>query len=261
MSTADTTPEGEKSAVPAAGPPPVQPEAKDAAGDASGAKNGRILIVDDNQAIHTDFRKILCADHGSELKDMEATLFGQSAANRRPGYEIDSAFQGQEGVALMEKARAEGRPYAMAFVDVRMPPGWDGVETTSRIWKICPDTQVVLCTAYSDYSWDEMMAKLDYSDRLVILKKPFDAVEVLQLASAMTEKCRLSLEARDKMAQLESKVEQRTQLLRQTYENLQTEIRERQKAADALRESEERYQLLFLENPLPLYVFDVETLA
>ena len=261
MSTADLTPEGQESAAPSVGPSPVQPEAKDAAAEPTVARNRRILIIDDNQAIHTDFRKILCADHGSELKDMEATLFGQSVTNRRPQYEIDSAYQGQEGVAKVDQARAEGRPYARAFVDERMPPGWDGVETTSRIWKICPDTQIVLCTAYADYSWDEMMAKLNYSDRLVILKKPFDAVEVLQLASAMTEKYRLSLEARDKMAQLESKVEQRTQMLQQTNENLQTEIRERQKAADALRESEDRYQLLFRENPLPLYVFDVKTLA
>jgi len=224
-------------------------------------RNGRILIVDDNPAIHTDFRKILCADRRSELNDMESALFGPLAANRRPAYAIDSCCQGQEGVALVEKARDEGRPYALAFVDVRMPPGWDGVETTSRIWKVCPDTQIVLCTAYSDYSWDEMISKLSYSDRLLILKKPFDTAEVLQLASALTEKYRLALEARSRMNRLETKVKERTKVLQKTNEHLQTQIEERQRAAEALRESEERYQLLFRENPLPMWVFDLKTLA
>jgi PAS domain S-box-containing protein len=162
---------------------------------------------------------------------------------------------------MVEKAREEGRPYALAFVDVRMPPGWDGVETTSRIWKACPDTQIILCTAYSDYSWDEMISKLGHSDRLVILKKPFDAVEVLQLASALTEKYQLALEARSKMSQLEAKVRQRTKVLQETNVNLQTEMWERQRATQALRENEERYQLLFRENPMPMYVFDLKTLA
>ena len=84
----------------------------------------------------------------------------------------------------------------MAFVDVRMPPGWDGVETTAKIWQKYPDLQVVICTAYSDYSWEEMLKKLGYSDRLVILKKPFDNIEVLQLAISMTEKWRLYQQAK-----------------------------------------------------------------
>jgi PAS domain S-box-containing protein len=224
-------------------------------------KNNRILIIDDNQAIHTDFRKILCADTGSELEGMEAVLFGSPAPRRRLSYEIDSGFQGQEGLALVEKAKGEGRPYALAFVDVRMPPGWDGVETTSRIWKVCPDTQIVLCTAYSDYSWDEVIAKLSYPDRLVILKKPFDAVEVLQLAAALTEKFRLAMESRGRLTHLESKVEQRTQVLQKTNESLQTQIWERQRATEALRESEERYQLLFRENPMPMWVVDLNTMS
>src|SRR5580700_3668466 len=107
-----------------------------------------------------------------------------------------------------------------------MPPGWDGVETTSRIWRVSPDTQIVLCTAYSDYSWDEVLSKLSRSDRLVILKKPFDAVEVQQLATTMTEQYRVAQEVRAKMGQLESKVEQRTTALQKTHE--------------ALRESEAR---------------------
>jgi CheY-like chemotaxis protein len=218
MSTANLTSKGDGAATGVPEPPLVQDGANDPAGDLLVRKNMRILIVDDNQAIHTDFRKILCAQSGAELEGMESALGGATAARPRLSYEIDSGYQGQEGVALVEKAQEEGCPYALAFVDVRMPPGWDGVETTSRIWKVCPDTQIVLCTAYSDYSWDEVISKLNYPDRLVILKKPFDAVEVLQLAAALTEKYRLALEARGRMNLLEAKVEQRTQVLQKTNE-------------------------------------------
>ena len=51
----------------------------------------------------------------------------------------------------------------MAFVDVRMPPGWDGVETITRIWEVDPDLQIVVCTAYADYSWEELRSKVDAS--------------------------------------------------------------------------------------------------
>jgi len=223
-------------------------------------KNNRILIVDDNRAIHSDFRKILCPSQGSELEGVEARLFETEVAAPRPTYEIDSVYQGQEALALVESARKARCPYAMAFMDVRMPPGWDGVETTSRIWQVCPDIQIVLCTAYSDYSWDEMIGKLGHSDRLVILKKPFDPVEVMQLTAALTEKYRLAREARSRMEQLESTVAQRTKVLAKTNEHLQTQIFERQKATQALRESEDRYLMLFRENPSPMWVVDSKTL-
>jgi len=114
--------------------------------------------VDDNRSIHEDFRKILCADDGAEFEGMEAALFETPMAARQLRYEIDSAYQGQEGLILVEKACAEGRPYALAFVDVRMPPGWDGVETTSKIWKVSPDTQNrPLYCVFGLYSWDEVL--------------------------------------------------------------------------------------------------------
>jgi CheY-like chemotaxis protein len=152
-------------------------------------QNRRILVIDDNKAIHDDFRKILTRPKAlpSNLAEAEAALFGDAIPRiELPEFEIDSAFQGQEGFALIEKSLHEGRPYAMAFVDVRMPPGWDGVETTAQIWQKYSGLQVVICTAYSDYSWEDMLRKLGYSDRLVILKKPFDNIEVLQLAVSMT---------------------------------------------------------------------------
>lgn len=182
--------------------------------------NRRILVIDDNPAIHEDFRKIFGAVSATNeaLAESEAALFGDAVTvagndGSRPRFQIDSALQGQEGLALVRKARDEQLPYALAFIDVRMPPGWDGVETTSRIWAEDPDVQVVICTAYSDYSWDEMLTRLGSSDRLVILKKPFDNIEVLQLANALSEKWRLTQQARRRVEDLEQRVNERTQAL------------------------------------------------
>jgi PAS domain S-box-containing protein len=222
----------------------------------------RILVIDDNRAIHEDFRKILCPSLVTELEDLETTLFGpQEATSKAPVFEMESAYQGQEGLAMVEAALREGRPYWMAFVDVRMPPGWDGVETISRLWEASPDLQVVICTAYSDYSWNSMTSRLKQRDCLLILKKPFDAVEVLQLAAAMTEKWRLVQQSKLRTDQLEMLVADRTQVLRQTNDTLKTEIYRRQRTAEALSETEERYHLLFHKNPLPMWVIDLTTLA
>jgi len=186
-------------------------------------KNRRILVIDDNRAIHEDFRKILASSKSAphDLADQEASLFGEPAPSfQLPVFEIDSAYQGQEGLDMIEKSLQEGRPYAMAFVDVRMPPGWDGVETTGKIWEKYSDLQVVICTAYSDYSWEEMLRKLGYSDRLVILKKPFDNIEVLQLAISMTEKWRLYQQAKLRLDDLEKMVQARTLALETANANL-----------------------------------------
>jgi signal transduction histidine kinase/response regulator of citrate/malate metabolism/HPt (histidine-containing phosphotransfer) domain-containing protein len=175
--------------------------------------NRRILVIDDNPAIHEDFRKILSLERerSGRLDKFEATLFSDSeAASDETGFEIDSAHQGKEGLEKVQASLATGHPYAMAFIDVRMPPGWDGIETTTKIWEVYPDLQVVICTAYSDYSWGEMIAKVGQSDRVVILKKPFDTVEVKQLASALTEKWRLAQQAKDRLKDLERMVGERT---------------------------------------------------
>lgn len=161
---------------------------------ASGKRKYRLLIVDDNRAIHEDFRKILAPDTGLEqLGAYEAELFGHTIeVTRRNDFDIDSAYQGAQGLELVRAALEEGRPYALAFVDMRMPPGWNGIETIERIWQIDPELQVVICSAYSDHSWAEISKRLDNSDRLLILKKPFDNVEILQMAYAMSRKCALA---------------------------------------------------------------------
>jgi len=173
----------------------------------------RILIVDDNPAIHEDFRKIIetVRSSPSSLDAAEAALFGEEQPREElPQFEIDSAFQGQEALAHVVKARNEGRPYAMAFVDVRMPPGWDGVETIGHLWNEDPDLQVVICTAYSDYSWDDILKRFGRTDKLLILKKPFDNMEARQFACALTEKWSLTRQARANLDNLQEMVTERT---------------------------------------------------
>ncbi|HEV7923850.1 MAG TPA: response regulator [Verrucomicrobiae bacterium] len=201
-------------------------------------KNRRVLVIDDNRAIHDDFRKILSPDDAAAaaLHATEAALYGDSRANvAQTQFDVDSAYQGQEGVAMVKKGLSAERPYAMAFVDVRMPPGWDGVETTRKIWELDPNLQVVLCTAYSDYSWSEMFEKLGRRDGLLILKKPFDTVEAFQLANALTEKWWLHQQHRQKMVELEGRVAERTRELRQTNHALEVEVAEHRRAEESLR--------------------------
>lgn len=181
--------------------------------------NRRILIIDDNPSIHTDFRDILCpaSTDSAALNKMETALFDDvPRAAEQARFELDSAYQGQQGLLMMEKAHEENRPYAMAFVDVRMPPGWDGVETIAQIWKVFPDLQVVVCTAYSDYSWGEMRDRVGQPDSMLVLKKPFDNIEVLQMAHALTEKWRLHQARKLQLDHLENLVRERTKVLQET---------------------------------------------
>jgi diguanylate cyclase len=149
----------------------------------------RVLVIDDNPAIHQDYRKILVADGDALTSEAEAGLFGeQQPGIARPRFDVDSAMQGRDGVELARAALTEGRPYSVAFVDMRMPPGWDGLETIEKLWKIDPDVQVVICSAYTDYDWLEVLARLGHSDKLIVVKKPFEPVEILQCANALSQK-------------------------------------------------------------------------
>jgi len=202
--------------------------------------NRRILIIDDNPTIHEDFQKILSpVNHRRPaVNQLAAAFFDEpQPAVQMLNFELASAYQGQEGLDMVRQALAENRPYAMAFVDVRMPPGFDGIETIVRLWEVNPEIQIVVCTAYSDYSWDELQAKVGQPDNLVILKKPFDNVEVQQLALALTRKWLLNVQAGLKLAELQAMVAQRTAQLVE--------------ANQSLGASEERFSKAFHSSPVP----------
>lgn len=182
----------------------------------------RVLIIDDMASIHEDFHRILGAEQpraGGALAQAKAALFGSAepvAPQNTPSFEVDTALQGQEGWSKVVASVEHNRPYSVAFVDMRMPPGWDGLQTIERLWEADRDLQVVICTAHSDHSWEEIRARLGLTDRLLILKKPFDPVEVIQLATALSEKWVLKRQASLKLEELERLVRARTDALAHT---------------------------------------------
>lgn len=159
-------------------------------------RHARILIVDDNKDIHQDVRKVLALPQQAlELRDLEADIFNKKEEQKMVMiFDIDSAYQGQDGYELVKKAKNEDKPYAMALIDMRMPPGWNGLETIQHIWEVDPFIEVVICTAFSDQPWEEVISNAGQRDKLLILKKPFDIAEVQQMLRVLTAKWVLTRE-------------------------------------------------------------------
>ena len=210
----------------------------------------RILVIDDNADIHENFRKILAADDGLARPSPRAEGEGAGVdAPRRPlpCFEVDCVRQAGEGLAQVTRAREAGRPYSVAFVDVRAPAGWNGIETIGHLWQADPALEVVLCTAHSDYSSQDIARQLRRTDQLLVLKKPFDAIEARQLAVTLSEKWRLAREAQSYFDNLEALVKARTAELERLLALNQA--------------SENRFRLLFESNPTPIFTYDDTTLA
>jgi len=199
----------------------------------------RILIVDDNPAIHEDFKKTLVvAAEAPQLADLEALLFGEAVAEparAAMAFDLGFALQGKDALARVIEAREAGRPFSLAFVDMRMPPGWDGLETIEHLWRADPDLQIVICSAYSDYSWSDIDARLKARESVLILKKPFDTIEVVQCAHALTTKWALARRVRAQVEGLEASVKVRTKELEDANRGLADEMKKRERAEAELR--------------------------
>lgn len=189
--------------------------------------NHRILVIDDNKEIHNDFKKIFERNGENENIDTLAReLLGHAPSlDHSIDFSIDSAFQGEDALKLVRQAKEKDKPYALAFVDVRIPPGMDGVETIQQLKKIDQELQCVVITAHSDYSWEDITQKIGPTDWLLILKKPFETIEIRQLAHSLTEKWNLSRQGTVALAKLQL---MNTELI--------GEIAQRQKVENTLRE-------------------------
>jgi len=190
-------------------------------------ENNRILVVDDNELIHEDFRKILSSSKSIQEEEyiiLEQDLFGNDfnieKVSKNLNYEVDSAFQGQEALEKVRQAEEEEKQYSLIFMDVRMPPGWDGIETISKIWKLYPNIEMVICSAYSDYSWEDIIAELGTTDKLLFLRKPFDPIEVQQIALSLLKKASVNKKLDNYVRDLETKVQKNTKQLKSMVKEL-----------------------------------------
>ncbi|MCP4602867.1 MAG: response regulator [Proteobacteria bacterium] len=154
----------------------------------------RILLIDDNVSIHEDIRCIFdkvhsLLDTSGDSDDFDLEFSNEALSSEFTyDFQIDSAYQGQEGFELVKEGIRSNNPYSLVIVDVRMPPGWDGIETIAKLWEEDPSLQVVICTGFSDYTWSEIIEKFPNNDGLLVVKKPFDIIEVLQAVRVLTQK-------------------------------------------------------------------------
>ena len=210
----------------------------------------RILVIDDQESIHEDFRKIVASEPDDRaFNEAAAALFGEAAPAASPRSRSRSTrpIKARKGWRWSTQALRENRPYPLAFVDVRMPPGLDGVETVHRIWQVDPEILVVLCTAYSDHTWEEIIMRLGRTDHLLILKKPFDNIEVRQIILALTKRWHLARQADMTQDHLEKLVAERTRALENAAEELRA-VNERLAAAKLAAEAANRAKSEFLAN-------------
>jgi len=178
----------------------------------------RILIIDGDESIHREFRQILTASGRREQAAAPDAVASNSTfvpADARPHFELESAFQGDDGVRQAVAARATGRPFQVAFVDMQKPPGWSGLQTIETLWAVDSRIQTVVCAADSDEPLNDLADRLGNSHRLLVLKKPFDPLEVRQLAAALCEKWTAELAASARMEELDRLVAERTAQIEQ----------------------------------------------
>ncbi len=218
----------------------------------------RILLVDDTASIHEDFHKILVPKHlGSErsLAEAEAALFGEVIATvDEASYCLESAYQGEEALKMVVASVHSQQPYSLAFVDVRMPPGWDGIETIEQLWKADASLQIVICTAYSDYSWEEISKRLPAGEKLLILKKPFDKTEVLQMVNSVTRRQELLIESRERYQAIERLAGESSEALKVTELRLEKKAQAQLHTLETLAQSEELFSKSFHCSHLPMVI-------
>lgn len=156
------------------------------------AFNNRILAIDDDNAILEVFRTVFTATEKSSQESslmalselLEPTATTTPAA--RQTFQLDTASQGEAGFNLVRQGLEDKKPYATVFIDMRMPPGWDGIQTARKIREIDPFVQIIIVTAYSDASVPEIVRQVGFTERFLYLKKPFDDEEILQMADSLT---------------------------------------------------------------------------
>lgn len=226
-------------------------------GDTKPKYSSRVLVIDDAQATHDAFRMTLDPPQKEEVEEPVGTdILGQPLVRSKSRYSykfnIDSAYQGIQGCQMVHAAVEEGDPYTVAYVDMRMPPGWDGLETAEYLWEIDPELHIVICSTYTDYTWERIIQKLGINDKLLLLKKPLEAAEVCQLAVALSQKRALAKQAGIKLAEIQELAEVRADALRELSDRAVSMRREKEELFHAVNAMEQVLGVIGHELRTPL---------
>jgi PAS domain S-box-containing protein len=222
----------------------------------------RILAVDDEPQILELLRKTLTMDQeiseaDDEYNELANNLFGDGAPkNEAMQFEITLCHQGAEAVKAVHEAMRENNPYAVAFVDVRMPPGPDGVWAAQRIREIDPHIEIVIATGYADKPPHEISCWVPPADKLLYLQKPFHPHEIQQMAVALTSKWHAEKQVRELQTDLERQVKQRTTELIQVNEALRRDMAKRRQVEANLRNERQRLSTVLDSIPIPTFMID-----
>ena len=166
--------------------------------------NYRVLVVDDQREIHQDFEEMLTPSlTGSSTDDLADAFASEVDESFLPKFELLHARSGAEAYEKIKTATETDDPIAVAYIDIRMPPGIDGIETTRRIRAIDENIEIVLMTAYTDKSLGEIVREMDLLHKLLYIRKPFAREEIQQITLALAEKWNVESELGDKRRQLE----------------------------------------------------------
>ena len=154
-----------------------------------------MLVVDDQDEIHNDFEEMLASGSTRRATDDLASAFVRETGKLvLPQFELSHATSGDEACDMVKAGRESNRPLAMAYVDVRMPPGTDGIETVRRIRKFEQDIEIVIMTAYSDKTLPEIVDNMEFLHKLLYIRKPFSREEIQQITLSLTGKWNIEQE-------------------------------------------------------------------
>ena len=162
-----------------------------------------MLIVDDQQEIHDDFSEVLDLDSPLARSDEFAASFNSSERPASvPKFDLLHATRGQEAVNIVGEFRASNCPIAVAYIDIRMPPGIDGVETIRRVRDIDSQIEIVIMTAYADRPLSKILDDMSMLHKLLYVRKPFAREEIQQITISLVEKWNVEQAFRRKQRQL-----------------------------------------------------------
>lgn len=202
----------------------------------------RVLVVDDDKALIGEYLR--CLGEGFEpdeatttLSDLEKVLFGEVTDERGAArFDVQSRNQGEHAVEAVRDAVKTASPFAIVFLDIRMPPGIDGIETARRIREIDPNINIVLVTGSLSPEPDDLGKEIPPADKIFFFKKPFHAVECRQLAAALCGKWHADRALRRANDILEQRVWERTEALHKlAYYDPATQLPNRLKLMDELQ--------------------------